>query len=332
MAKTFIIAEAGVNHNGDVNIAKKLVDVAVEAAADAVKFQTWKTDLIVTQDAEMAYYQKRNIRKSQSQYEMLKELELAYDDFISIKKYCDEKNIIFMSTPDEELSASFLNSLQDIFKIGSGELTNIPFLKHIASFGKKIILSTGMSCLGEVESALGALLSSGLDIDDITLLHATSNYPTDLNDVNLLAMKTLERSFPGVRVGYSDHTLGVEVPIAAVALGATVIEKHFTLDKTMPGPDHKASLEPNELKLMIDSIRKVETCLGNGWKVPTESEIDTRNIVRKSLVAACNIKKGEIIKGNMVAIKRPGGGIPPSRLVDIINSYASKDYREGELF
>lgn len=332
MARTFIIAEAGVNHNGDINIAKKLVDVAVYAAADAVKFQTWKTDLIVTQDAEMADYQKRNMGKKQSQYEMLKELELAYDDFISIKKYCDEKNIIFMSTPDEELSASFLNSLQDIFKIGSGELTNIPFLKHIASFGKKIILSTGMSCLGEVESAVSALLSSGLDVGDITLLHATSNYPTDLKDVNLLAMKTLEKSFPGVRVGYSDHTLGVEVSIAAVALGATIIEKHFTLDKTMLGPDHKASLEPQELKLMIDSIRKIETCLGNGWKVPTKSEIDTRNIVRKSLVAACNIKKGEIIKENMVTIKRPGGGMPPSKLLDIINSYASKDYREGELF
>lgn len=328
---TFIIAEAGVNHNGDFELAKQLIDAAVEAGVDAVKFQTWKTELLVTEDAEMAQYQKDNTQVVESQFQMLKRLELSYDDFTVLKVYCDESGIMFMSTPDEEQSATFLNDLQDIFKIGSGELTNTPFLRHIAAFGKPVILSTGMGYLSEVEHALSVLTGAGLALESITVLHATTDYPTKAEDVNLLAMTTIQQAFPGICVGYSDHTLGIEVPVASVALGATVVEKHFTLDKSMPGPDHKASLDPTELKAMVSAIRNTEAALGNGWKVPTVTELANRNIVRKSLVAACAIDEGDIMTADMLEIKRPGSGISPTRWDEIVNTKARKSYAAGEL-
>ncbi len=228
----FIIAEAGVNHNGNINLAKKLIDIAVDAGVDAVKFQTWKTELLVTKEAIQAEYQTENTGKEESQYEMLKRLELSYDDFRELKNYCDKKNILFMSTPDEYQSADFLSQLQDIFKIGSGELTNIPFLKHIGKYGKKIILSTGMGTLAEIEKALFTLIKAGTQKDNITLLHATTMYPTPMNEVNLNAMLTIKNAF-NINIGYSDHTMGIEVPISAVALGAKVIEKHFTISRNM---------------------------------------------------------------------------------------------------
>ena len=328
---TFIIAEAGVNHNGDISLAKELIDAAAESGVDAVKFQTWKTELLVTEDAQMAEYQIDNTKKVESQFQMLKRLELSYDDFSELKEYCELKDILFMSTPDEEQSATFLDDLQDIFKIGSGELTNTPFLRHIASFGKPVILSTGMGYLSEVEHAVFTLQESGLSTDAITVLHATTDYPTAPEDVNLNAMLTIGRSFPGVTVGYSDHTLGIEIPVAAVAMGAKVIEKHFTLDNTMEGPDHKASLEPDELNAMVKAIRNIEVALGSGWKVPTPTEQQNRKIVRKSLVAAGDIACGTIITSEHLVIKRPGDGISPTRWDEVVGSVAKKDYKDGEL-
>ncbi|HEC8348064.1 TPA: N-acetylneuraminate synthase [Providencia rettgeri] len=327
----FIIAEAGVNHNGNFELAKKLIDAAVDAGVDAVKFQTWKTELLVTKDAQMAEYQIENTKVKETQFEMLKRLELSYGDFTELKEYCVEKNIIFMSTPDEEQSANFLNNLQDIFKIGSGELTNTPFLRHIANFGKPVILSTGMGYLSEVEHAIFTLLDAGLLIQQITVLHATTDYPTSPEDVNLLAMATIKNAFPGITVGYSDHTLGIETPIAAVALGAKVIEKHFTLDKNMDGPDHKASLEPTELSNMVKAIRNIEQALGTGWKVPTKTEKLNRDIVRKSIIAKKAIPLGTPITEDMLEIKRPSNGIPPTRWDEVIGSIAKKDYQTGEL-
>lgn len=331
MSHTFIIAEAGVNHNGDINLAKKLIDAASNAGVDAVKFQTWKTELLVTEDAKMAGYQVENTGREETQFEMLKRLELSYSDFVKLKTYCDEKKIAFISTPDEESSATFLNNLQDMFKIGSGELTNTPFLRHIASFGKPIILSTGMGYLSEVEHAIFTLKEAGIFLSDITVLHATTDYPTAPCDVNLRAMTTIYNAFPGVAVGYSDHTLGIEIPIAAVALGAKVIEKHFTLDKKMKGPDHKASLEPNELTAMVSAIRNIDLALGNGWKVPTKTEQINRNIVRKSIIAGKSIPAGTVIRADMLEIKRPGNGIPPTRWDDVIGAIAKKNYSRGEL-
>lgn len=329
--KTFIIAEAGVNHNGDIRLAKQLIDAAANAGVDAVKFQTWKTELLVTEDAKMADYQVENTQREETQFEMLKRLELSYDDFTELKSYCDAKGITFMSTPDEEQSATFLDGLQAVFKIGSGELTNTPFLRHIANFAKPVILSTGMGYLSEVEHAVATLRDAALPLDMITVLHATTDYPTAPEDVNLLAMKTIEQAFPGIIIGYSDHTLGIEIPVAAVALGAKVIEKHFTLDKTMAGPDHKASLEPQELANMVAAIRNIEQALGNGWKVPTKTEQENRNIVRKSLVAGKPITAGSIICADMLEIKRPGNGISPTRWDEVVGSVAKKDYQIGEL-
>ncbi|WP_318484949.1 N-acetylneuraminate synthase [Photobacterium leiognathi] len=329
--KIFIIAEAGVNHNGDINLAKKLIDAAATAGVDAVKFQTWKTELLVTEDAKMADYQVQNTQREETQFEMLKRLELSYSDFSELKTYCDNRNIQFMSTPDEEQSATFLNGLQPIFKIGSGELTNTPFLRHIANFGKPVILSTGMGYLSEVEHAISTLQDAGLSLDMITVLHATTDYPTAPEDVNLRSMQTIANAFPGITVGYSDHTLGIEIPVAAVALGAKVIEKHFTLDKTMSGPDHKASLEPQELADMVHAIRNIELALGDGWKVPTQTEKDNRNIVRKSLVASKDIVMGSPITADMLEIKRPGNGISPTRWDEVIGSIAKKNYQKGEL-
>lgn len=321
----FIIAEAGVNHNGDIKLAKELIDAAKEAGADAVKFQTWKTELLVTKDAIQAEYQTKNTGKKESQFEMLKRLELSYDDFRELKNYCDKKGIMFLSTPDEFESADFLKNLQPIFKIGSGELTNIPFLRHIGKMKKKVILSTGMGTLGEIEKALLTLIDAGTKKEDITLLHATTMYPTPMEEVNLKAMLTIKNAF-NVKVGYSDHTMGIEVPIAAVALGASVIEKHFTLDRNLPGPDHKASLEPDELKEMIKSIRNIEIALGNGEKLPQKSEIKNLRVVRKSIVAKKKIKKGEIFSEENLTVKRVGDGISATLWDEIIGLKSCYDF------
>lgn len=326
----FIIAEAGVNHNGDINLAKKLIDAAVEAGVDAVKFQTWKTELLVTKDAIQADYQTENTGIKESQFDMLKRLELSYDEFRELKKYCDDKNIMFISTPDEFESANFLCELQDIFKIGSGEITNLPYLRHIGKLGKKVILSTGMTDIGEIEDALDILIEAGTKKENITVLHANTMYPTPMEDVNLKAMVTIGKTFD-IAYGYSDHTLGIEVDIAAVAMGASCIEKHFTLDCTMEGPDHKASLEPDELKEMAKAIRNIELALGSSIKKPSKSEIPNMQIARKSIVAACKIKKGELLSEDKLAIKRPGNGINPMRWDEIIGTIAQKDYQEDEM-
>ncbi len=326
----FIIAEAGVNHNGDIELAKKLIDVAVEAGVDAVKFQTWKTELLVTKEAKQADYQTENTKLEESQFDMLKKLELSYDDFEELKSYCDSKKIMFLSTPDEIPSANFLVNLQGIFKIGSGELTNLPYLKHIGSLGKEIIMSSGMCTLEEIKDALAVLIQAGTKKENITILHANTQYPTPMEDVNLNAMITIKNTLD-VKVGYSDHTLGIEVDIAAVAMGASCIEKHFTLDNSMDGPDHKASLNSQELQDMVKAIRNIELALGSNVKQPSKSEIQNIQIVRKSIVASCSIKKGEKLSENNLAIKRPGNGISPMRWEDIVGSVAQKDYEVDEL-
>ena len=326
----FIIAEAGVNHNGDINLAKELIDVAVEAGVDAVKFQTWKTELLVTKDAKQAKYQTENTQIEESQFDMLKKLELSYDDFIELKKYCDKFKIMFLSTPDEIPSANFLVNLQDIFKIGSGELTNLPYLRHIGSLGKKIIISSGMCTLEEIEDALDVLVKAGTKKDEITVLHANTQYPTPMEDVNLNAMLTIKNKL-NVKVGYSDHTLGVEVDIAAVAMGASCIEKHFTLDNNMDGPDHKASLNPSELKAMVQAIRNIELAMGSFVKEPSKSEKPNIEIARKSIVAKRAINQGEMLSEENLAIKRPGNGISPMKWNEILGTVASKDYIIDEL-
>jgi len=326
----FIIAEAGVNHNGSIELAKKLIDVAVESGVDAVKFQTWKTELLVTKEANQAEYQIENTGINESQFDMLKRLELSYDEFRALKNYCDTKNIMFLSTPDEFESANFLCELQEIFKIGSGEVTNLPYLRHIGKLNKKVILSTGMADIGEIEDALDVLVNAGTKKENITVLHANTMYPTPMEDVNLNAMLTIGNTFD-VAFGYSDHTLGVEVDIAAVAMGASVIEKHFTLDKNMEGPDHKASLEPDELKAMVKAIRNIELALGSSIKKPTPSEIPNIKIARKSIVALSSIKKGDIFTKDNLAIKRPSGGISPMKWDEIVGTVAPKDYKEDEL-
>lgn len=325
----FIIAEAGVNHNGDINLAKQLIDAGAAAGVDAIKFQTWKTELLVTKDAMQAEYQKQNTQKEESQFAMLKRLELSYDDFGELKNYCDAKGVMFLSTPDEFESADFLCQLQDIFKIGSGELTNLPYLRHIGALKKQVILSTGMGSMQEVEAAVATLMDAGTKKEDITVLHANTQYPTPMEDVNLLAMLSIKEKL-GVKVGYSDHTLGVEVPVAAVALGAEVIEKHFTLDTAMQGPDHKASLDPKELRVMVRSIRNIEKALGDGIKRASPSETPNIPVVRKSIVAACEIKKGELITADKLSLKRPGTGKSPMEWDSVVNSVATKDYKEDE--
>jgi N,N'-diacetyllegionaminate synthase len=330
MNRVFIIAEAGVNHNGSLQLAKQLIDVAVDAGVDAVKFQTWKTELIVTKEAKQAAYQVENTGVNESQFEMLKKLELTYDNFRELKAYCDDKNIIFMSTPDEIESATFLCGLQDIFKIGSGELTNLPYLRYLGQLGKELILSTGMADLGEVEDALDVLMQAGTTKDKITVLHATTEYPCPFEEVNLRAMQTIRDAF-GVKVGYSDHTRGIEVPIAAVAMGASIIEKHFTLDCEMEGPDHKASLEPCELKAMTHAIRQIEQALGDGIKKPSNREKGNIPVVRKSIIAARKIKAGEIFNAENMTTKRPGTGVSPMKWDEIIGKVALKEYQQDDL-
>ena len=327
----FIIAEAGVNHNGSIELAKKLIDVASEAGADAVKFQTFKAENLVSKNAQKAEYQKKTTDKNESQFDMIKKLELDVDTHKELMDYCKQKNIMFLSTPFDHDSIELLDELGlEIFKIPSGEITNLPYLQHIGSLGKKVILSTGMADIGEVEDALDVLVSAGTKKENITVLHANTMYPTPMEDVNLKAMQTIACAF-GIEVGYSDHTLGIEVPIAAVAMGAKVIEKHFTLDKTMEGPDHKASLEPDELKAMVKATKNIEQALGSGIKKPSKSEKPNMKIARKSIVAAKEIKKGEKLSKENLAIKRPGDGISPMRWDEVVGAVAQKDYKKDDL-
>lgn len=327
MGKTLIIAEAGVNHNGSLEMAKRLVDTAKYCGADIVKFQTAKLDSFVSGSAKMADYQKNNIGVEESQKEMLKKLLLDFDDFVELANYCKQIGIMFLSTPFDIESIHFLNDMQDIWKVPSGEITNYPYLVEIGKTRKKTILSTGMAEMYEIQAAIDVLKEQGAE--DITILHCTTDYPAPINDVNLFAMKLLRETF-GFPVGYSDHTQGIEVDIAAVALGATVIEKHFTLDHNLPGPDHKASLEPSELKAMVDGIRKIELALGIPEKTPTEAELKNRLVARKSIVAKNSIKKGDVLSEDNITTKRPGTGINPMRWNDVLGTIAIKDFEEDE--
>ena len=326
----FIIAEAGVNHNGDVNLAYKLIDEAKEAGADAVKFQTFKAEKVLSKYTKMADYQKKNLGKEVSQIEMVKSLELSYNDFEKLKNYCDEKGIIFLSSPFDKESVDFLDKLVPYYKIPSGEIVNYPYLKHIASKNKPIIMSTGMANLSNVEKALDTIYSVNKTVE-IYLLHCTTNYPCPYDEVNLKAMLTLKEVFK-LPVGYSDHTLGIEVPIAAVAIGAQIIEKHFTLDKNLLGPDHKASLEPIELKAMVNAIRNIEKALGDGIKKPNKSEKEIEGVVRKKLIATRDIKSGETISEKDIAIKRSNIGLAPDFLEVIIGKKIIKNIKEDEGF
>ncbi|TNE29763.1 MAG: N-acetylneuraminate synthase [Bacteroidetes bacterium] len=327
---TLIIAEAGVNHNGSLDKAKELIDAAAEAGVDYVKFQTFKADKIVSKSATKADYQKANEPGSdESQYDMLKKLELSDSDHIALIEYAEEKGVRFFSTAFDTEGLDYLNSLGfDRFKIPSGEITNYPYLVKIASFGKPVILSTGMATMSEIGEAI-EILERGISKDDITVLHCNTEYPTPMDDVNLMAMLSIARTY-GVQVGYSDHTLGIEVPIAAVALGATVIEKHFTLDRNMPGPDHKASLEPSELIEMVASIRNIEKAIsGNGEKVPSASEKRNIAIARKSLHLNQAIEKGQVFTESHLIPLRPGDGISPMRWNEVLGKTASKNLAVG---
>ncbi|MCV3426328.1 N-acetylneuraminate synthase [Campylobacter lari] len=331
MIKTLIIAEAGVNHNGDMNLAKKLIEVASEAGADYVKFQTFKTELCISKNAQKAEYQLKTTSHEESQFDMIKKLELSKQDHEVLIEHCKKCNIKFLSTAFDLESIDLLVELGiEIFKIPSGEITNLPYLKKIAKLNKNIILSTGMTSLGEIEMALDVLIDNGTQRNKITILHCNSEYPTPFKDVNLKAMQTIKEAFK-LPVGYSDHTLGVTIPIAAVAMGACVIEKHFTLDKNMQGPDHLASLNPDELKTMVQSIRELEQALGNGIKKPSESETKNINIGRKSLVAASPIKKGDFFTEKNLGVKRPGNGISPMEWDNIIGKVAEKNFDIDEL-
>lgn len=331
MSNVFIIAEAGVNHNGDINLAKKLIDAAAAAGADAVKFQTFNTDNEVSKFAPKAEYQLETTDEDESQYEMIKKLELSREDHLVLMDYCKASSIKFLSSPFENDAIDLLAELGlDIMKIPSGEITNFPFMKKIGALNKKVIMSTGMATIGEVEQAIDILTENGTDREKITLLHCNTEYPTPYEDVNLRAMVTLADSFK-LPVGYSDHTKGIEIPLAAVAMGAVVIEKHFTLDKTMEGPDHKASLEPGELSEMVKAIRNVETALGTGIKKPSKSEKKNIAIARKSIVALCDIKAGEVFTEENVTTKRPGSGVNPMDWNFVLGRKAPRDFGEDEL-
>ncbi len=328
MGRALIIAEAGVNHNGSLKMAKKLVDAAHACGADIVKFQTAKLDSLVSKNARMADYQKKNMGLEESQRDMLKELLLRFEDFTELAQYCKQVGITFLSTPFDIESIHFLDAMQDIWKVPSGEITNYPYLVEIAKTGKKVILSTGMAQMQEIEDAIRVLESNGTR--NIVLLHCTTEYPAPFGDVNLSAMKTLREKF-GYPVGYSDHTQGIEVDLAAAALGAVVIEKHFTLNRELPGPDHPASLEPRELKAMVDGIRKVELAKGSGEKKPSEAELKNRSVARKSIVAKRNIKAGERLTADNITTKRPGTGISPMRWNEVLGTEAVRDFEEDEL-
>lgn len=331
MNKTFIIAEAGVNHNGSLEMAIKMVEAAAKAGADAVKFQTFTADKIVARGAPKAEYQKETTGPDESQWEMVKKLELDEETHQILLNHCGEKGIQFLSTPFDLDSIDLLNRLgMEIFKIPSGEITNLPYLRKIGALKKELILSTGMSDLGEIEDALHVLVKSGTLLENVTVLHCSTEYPTPFENVNLKAMLTIKNAFPGISVGYSDHSIGIEVPIAAVAMGATMIEKHFTLDRNLPGPDHRASLEPHELTNMILSIRHIEKALGTGIKKPSPSESKNKPIARKSIVAATVIKAGEVFTENNITVKRPGTGINPMCWDEIIGRKALKSYKRDE--
>jgi N-acetylneuraminate synthase len=325
----FVIAEAGVNHNGDLKLARALIDVAVEAGADAVKFQTFQADRLVTHEAPKAEYQRRTAGDSESQFEMLRLLELSADAHRELQSYCHERGIIFLSTPFDEEAVDLLAELGvPAFKISSGDLTNSPLLEHVASKGKPVILSTGMSELSELIEAVSVLNTAGCE--NPVLLHCVSNYPADPTEVNLRAMQTMRSAFD-LPVGFSDHTEGIDVALAAVALGACVIEKHFTLDRTLPGPDHRASLEPAELRELVRSIRRVETALGSGRKVPTASEIETAKVARRSLVAARDIPAGATLERDMVVMRRPGTGLSPAMLTTVLGRRVKQEISTGKI-
>lgn len=332
MEKVIIIAEAGVNHNGDMERAKRLIDAAKDAGADFVKFQTFKTELSVSKNAKKANYQIENSGdKVESQFDMLKKLELSEDTHHELINYCNEKGIKFFSTGFDDASLQFLKSLGfEVAKVPSGELVNLPYLRTVAKNFSKIILSTGMGNMDEVKAAYNVLIENGTKHENITILHCNTEYPTPMEDVNLKAMNAIGEEL-NVKIGYSDHTLGIEVPIAAVALGATVIEKHFTLDRNLPGPDHRASLEPDELKAMVTAIRNIEKAVsGSGKKEPSPSEKKNKAIVRKSIVAARDIKEGETFSEENLTIKRPAGGISPMKWDEVIGTKAKKDYKTDD--
>ena len=329
-SKTLIIAEAGVNHNGDINIAYDLIDAAVDAGADIVKFQTFSADSLVTKTAQKAKYQEKTVSDHTTQYEILKSLELGRDSFLKLKEKCDCANIEFLTTGFDILDMDFIYKVGvSRFKIPSGEITNLPYLRFVGEKNYPVIMSTGMSNITEIGRALTVLQNAGTELSKIIVLHCNTEYPTPIDDVNLKAMLTIKDEF-GVDVGYSDHTLGIEISIAAVALGAKVIEKHFTLNRSLPGPDHKASIEPIELIKMVEAIRNVETCMGNGVKKPSSSEINNINIVRKSIVAAKPIKKGDLFTMDNLTVKRPGYGISPMKWDILIGTTSSNDYNEDD--
>lgn len=329
MNRTIIIAEAGVNHNGQLVLAKKLIDAAVEAGVDYVKFQTFNANLLVSKSAQKAEYQKNNTQNDESQHEMLKKLELSWEDHVELIEYCKVKSIRFFSTAFDLESLDVLSKLGfNLFKIPSGEITNLPYLKKVAHLANEVILSTGMCSMEEIGEAIQVLNDGGIALGDICVLHCNTEYPTPMKDVNLLAMNEIGRKFQ-VQVGYSDHTLGIEIPIAAVALGARMIEKHFTLDRNMEGPDHQASLEPDELKAMVSAIRNIEVALGTEMKKTSESEEKNKTIARKSIHLKSSKKKGEILTEHDLEMLRPGDGISPMRMDEIIGKICDRDLPTG---
>ena len=328
---TSIIAEAGVNHNGDINLAKEMVEVAAECGADFIKFQTFKADELVTQKASKAKYQQSNKDDSESQYEMLKKLELTSSENQDLFEHCKRYGIQFLSTPFDIPSADMLRELgQNVFKIASGEITNLPLLRHIGGFKSDVIISSGMSTIKEISKAISAVETAGTKKDQITVLHCTTSYPLPMSEVNLNAMRKIAEDLQ-VKIGYSDHTLGIEIPIAAVALGAQIVEKHFTLDRELPGPDHRASLIPVELRSMVKAIRNIEVALGDGEKRLMPCEIENIELARKSIVAAKNIRKGEILSRENLAIKRPGLGVSPMAWDEVMGKKAIRDFSPDDL-
>lgn len=326
--RTLIIAEAGVNHNGDIELAKKMIESAKESGVDIVKFQTGMAENNISRFAKKAGYQIEQTGADESQFEMVKKLCLKYDDYVILKEYCDKVGIQFLSTPFDPESVRFLDQLQSIFKVPSGEITNYPYLIEIAKTHKDIIMSTGMCTLEEIHACIDLLKNNGAG--EISLLHCNTEYPTPYEDVNLRAMLTIRDEF-ACRFGYSDHTMGIEIPIAAVAMGATIIEKHFTLDRNMDGPDQKSSVEPDELKQMVTAIRHIEMAIGDGVKRPSKSEVKNIEVVRKSIVAAKQIKTGELLTTENIAAKRPGTGISAMRWNEIIGTRSNRDYEKDEM-
>ncbi|QHS61990.1 N-acetylneuraminate synthase [Chitinophaga agri] len=331
MDRIFIIAEAGVNHNGDMSLAKQLIDIAADAKADAVKFQTFVAEKLVSKFAEKAAYQKASTDAAETQLSMIKKLELSFAQFGELRDYAEAKGIMFLSTPFDFPSIDFLKSLgMNYGKIPSGELTNLPYLIQMAKNFEHLILSTGMSEMSEIEDALKVLQEYGAKRENIVVLHCNTEYPTPFEDANLKAMLSIEKEF-GIKVGYSDHTSGIEAAVAAAALGASVIEKHYTIDRTMEGPDHSASLEPQELKALVSAVRNIEKAMGTGFKTPSPSELKNKAIARKSVVAARDIKAGEVFTEDNLTIKRPGSGISPMKWFDVLGKKAIKDFQTDEL-